>query len=105
MEGHHGQPAARLDQLRGAAQQGRLLPGDLAQKFDPAKHNPLQRVGDHQELANLAAYLVSDYAAFVNGEVVTIDGGEWLMGAGEFNYLDEIPQPMWDQLEQMRKKR
>lgn len=83
----------------------RLLPGDMAEKFDPAKHNPMRRVGDHQELANLAAYLISDYAAYVNGEVVTIDGGEWLMGAGEFNHLEEIPQPMWDQLEQMRKKK
>jgi len=83
----------------------RLLPGELADKFDPAKHNPMKRVGDHQELANLAAYLVSDYAAYVNGEVITIDGGEWLMGAGEFNHLDAIPQPMWDQLEQMRKKK
>jgi hypothetical protein len=36
--------------------------------------------------------------------VITIDGGEWLMGAGEFNHLDAVPQPMWDQLEQMRKK-
>ncbi|TAE54258.1 MAG: SDR family oxidoreductase, partial [Bacteroidetes bacterium] len=41
---------------------------------------PLGRVGEHQELANLAAYLVSDYSAYVNGEVITIDGGEWLSG-------------------------
>jgi NAD(P)-dependent dehydrogenase (short-subunit alcohol dehydrogenase family) len=82
----------------------RLLPGEMAEKFDPAKRNPLKRVGDHQELANLAAYLVSDYAAYVNGEVITIDGGEWLMGAGEFNHLDAIPQEMWDQMEKMRKK-
>jgi NAD(P)-dependent dehydrogenase (short-subunit alcohol dehydrogenase family) len=39
---------------------------------------PLQRVGDHQELANLAAYMVSDFSAYINGEVVVIDGGEWL---------------------------
>ncbi len=83
----------------------RLLPGELAEKFDPAKQNPLKRVGDHQELANLAAYLVSDYAGYMNGEVVTIDGGEWLMGAGEFNHLDEIPQAMWDQMEKMRGKK
>ncbi len=82
----------------------RLLPGDLSKKFDPALKNPLRRVGQHQELANLAAYLMSDYAAYVNGEVVTIDGGEWLMGAGEFNNLDAIPQELWDQLEEQRKK-
>lgn len=55
-------------------------------------------MGDHQELANLAAYLVSDFSAYINGEVVTIDGGEWLQGAGEFNMLEAIPQEMWDQL-------
>ena len=83
----------------------RLLPGDLKEKFDPAKKIPLKRVGEHQELANLAAYLMSDYAAYINGEVVTIDGGEWLYGAGEFNQLEQIPEAMWDMLEQMIKKK
>ncbi|KUY29359.1 SDR family oxidoreductase [Elizabethkingia ursingii] len=81
----------------------RLLPGDLVEKFDMTKKVPLRRVGDHQELANLAAYLVSDFSAYINGEVVTIDGGEWLQGAGEFNMLEAIPQEMWDQLEAMIK--
>lgn len=81
----------------------RLLPGDLAEKFDMTKKVPLRRVGEHQELANLAAYLISDYSAFVNGEVVTIDGGEWLQGAGEFNMLEAIPQEMWDTFEAMIK--
>lgn len=81
----------------------RLLPGDLAEKFDMAKKVPLQRVGDHQELANLTAYLLSDYSAYINGECITIDGGEWLKGAGQFNLLDQIPEEMWDMLEQMIK--
>ena len=81
----------------------RLLPGDLAEKFDMAKKVPLKRVGDHQELANLAAYLVSDFSAYVNGEVVVIDGGEWLKGAGQFNILEAIPEELWDQLEKMIK--
>ncbi|WP_340073903.1 SDR family oxidoreductase [Leptobacterium sp. I13] len=79
----------------------RLLPGDLKEKFDLAKKVPLKRVGDHQELANLAAYLVSDFSAYVNGEVITIDGGEWLKGAGQFNILEAIPEEMWDMLEAM----
>lgn len=79
----------------------RLLPGDLQNKFDLKKKVPLQRVGDHQELANLAAYLVSDFSSFINGEVVTIDGGEWLNGAGQFNILQAIPNEMWDQIEKM----
>jgi NAD(P)-dependent dehydrogenase (short-subunit alcohol dehydrogenase family) len=83
----------------------RLLPGDLVKKFDPAKKVPVGRVGEHQELANIAAYLVSDFSAYVNGEVITIDGGEWLKGAGEFNNLDAIPQEMWDIMEASRGKK
>ncbi len=79
----------------------RLLPGDLKEKFDMSKKVPLKRVGEHQELANLAAYLMSDYSAYINGEVITIDGGEWLQGAGQFNLLDQIPEEMWDMLEAM----
>ena len=81
----------------------RLLPGDLAEKFDLAKKVPLKRVGDNQELANLAAYLVSDFSAYINGEVIVIDGGEWLKGAGQFNLLEAIPEELWDQLEMMIK--
>lgn len=79
----------------------RLLPGDLQNKFDLKRKVPLQRVGEHQELANLAAYLVSDFSSFINGEVVTIDGGEWLNGAGQFNILQAIPSEMWDQIEKI----
>ncbi len=83
----------------------RLLPGDLKEKYDLAKKVPLKRVGDHQELANLAAYLVSDFSAYVNGEVITIDGGEWLKGAGQFNLLEAVPEEMWDMLESMIKSK
>ncbi len=79
----------------------RLFPGELSKKFDLAKKVPLKRAGEHQELANLAAYLISDYSAYINGEVVTIDGGEWLKGAGQFNLLEMVPSEMWDKIEQM----
>jgi len=79
----------------------RLIPGELQNKFDLKKKVPLQRVGEHQELANLAAYLISDFSSFINGEVVTIDGGEWLNGAGQFNILQAIPNEMWDEIEKM----
>ncbi|QCK14722.1 SDR family oxidoreductase [Mangrovivirga cuniculi] len=82
----------------------RLLPGDLAEKFSMKNKVPVGRHGEHQELANLAAYLMSDYSAYVNGDVITIDGGEWLKGAGQFNMLEEVTPEMWDMLEQMRKK-
>jgi NAD(P)-dependent dehydrogenase (short-subunit alcohol dehydrogenase family) len=79
----------------------RLLPGDLAQKFDFKNRVPLKRVGEHQELANLAAYLMSDFSGYINGEIITIDGGEWLQGAGQFNGLEAVTPEMWDMLEQM----
>jgi len=82
----------------------RLLPGDLVKKFDPTERVPLKRVGEHQELANLAAYLLSDYSGYVNGEVITIDGGEWLRNGGEFSHLEAIPSEMWDMLEKSRGK-
>lgn len=79
----------------------RLLPGDLAEKFDFKNRVPLKRVGQNQELANLAAFLISDFSGYINGEVITIDGGEWLQGAGQMNGLESIPAEMWDMLEQM----
>ena len=79
----------------------RLLPGDMAKKFDFKNRVPLKRVGEHQELANLAAFMMSDFSGYINGEVITIDGGEWLQGAGQFNGLEAVSPEMWDMLEQM----
>ena len=79
----------------------RLFPKEMSDKISLESRVPLKRVGHHQELANLAAYLISDFSAYVNGEVVTIDGGEWINGAGQFNQLEEVPQEMWDMLEKM----
>ncbi len=59
---------------------------------------PLGRFGASEELANLAAFLVSDGAAFINGAEVTIDGGEWLMGAGQFNALARLQPQDWDRI-------
>lgn len=81
----------------------RLMPDPIREKFEPAQKIPVGRVGEHQELANLAAYLVSDYAAFINGDCITIDGGEWLKGAGEFSNLDMVTPEMWDMLEMFTK--
>lgn len=53
---------------------------------------PMGRFGEHEELTNLAAFLVSDAAPFINGECVTIDGGEWLASGGEFNHLTQVPR-------------
>jgi len=52
--------------------------------------SPAGRFGTIEELANLAAFLVSDGSDYINGEVVTMDGGEWLQGAGEFSALGRL---------------
>ncbi|MDF2433850.1 MAG: hypothetical protein JWP44_3481 [Mucilaginibacter sp.] len=78
----------------------RLLPGEMAEKFSFKNRVPLKRVGEHQELANLAAFLISDFSAYINGEVITIDGGEWLQGAGQFNALEMVTNEMWDEIGQ-----
>ena len=57
--------------------------------------NPLGRAGEHIELANLATYLMSDYSGYMNGEVVTIDGGEWIKGAGQFSVMDGLTEEDW----------
>ncbi len=64
---------------------------------------PMGRFGEHHELANLAAFLVSDAAPFINGECVTIDGGEWLGSGGEFNHLTRVPREQVKQV--MRRMR
>lgn len=83
----------------------RLIPPGMEEDFDMTKRNAIGRLGEHQELANLAAYLLSDFASFMTGEVVVIDGAEWLKGAGEFNMLDKLPQQLWDMMDMMRKKK
>lgn len=79
----------------------RLLPGELTERFDMARRVPLGRVGEHRELTDLASYLISAFSGYVNGEVVTIDGGEWLKGAGQFNMLEMVEPAMWDAIERM----
>jgi len=54
------------------------------------ERNPLRRFGAVEELANLAAFLVSDGAGYINGEVIRMDGGEFLAGAGEFSNLGRL---------------
>lgn len=82
----------------------RLMPSRDFEERAREQH-PMKRFGRHDELANLAAYLLSPQADYVNGECVVIDGGLWLRGAGEFNDAIEFPDAMWDAFEQARQKR
>ena len=80
----------------------RLMPTpEIQEMFE--KRIPLGRVGKHEELANLAAYLISDGAAYITGDLIYIDGGEKAWGAGEFNILDEVSKEQWEALAEMRK--
>jgi Dehydrogenases with different specificities (related to short-chain alcohol dehydrogenases) len=82
----------------------RLIPSKQFEE-QTRNRNPMKRFGRHEELANLAAFLVSDMAPYINGECVVIDGGQWLQGAGEFNDLLALPDSYWEQLETARNKK
>lgn len=75
----------------------RLVPRpDLAREFET--RNALGRVGEHGELANLAAFLMARESGYITGDCVTIDGGEWLKGAGQFSWLERLSGEEWDAL-------
>ena len=62
------------------------------------ERNPLGRTGEHEELMNLVAYLLSDKSSYINGDTITIDGGEWLAGAGQFNFASILSNDEWDEI-------
>jgi len=80
----------------------RLLPRPELEEL-AKKKIPLGRFGTVEEFANLAAFLVSDRSGYINGEVVTMDGGEWLQGAGEFSTLGRMLSE--DEWKMMRQKK
>jgi len=82
----------------------RLIPSQQFEEYALNKH-PMKRFGKHDELTNLAVFLISDMAEYINGECVVIDGGQWLRGAGEFNDLAMIPDAAWEQFEAARPKK
>ena len=82
----------------------RLMPSKEFEEHARNAH-PMKRFGRHEELANLAAFLVSEQASYINGECVVIDGGLWLRGAGEFNDLLQLPDAVWDMMEAARKSK
>jgi len=66
--------------------------------------NPMHRFGTTEELANLAAFLVSDGSSYINGEVIRMDGGEFLQGAGEFSALGRaLTKEDWESLKPRKK--
>ncbi|KAJ8411617.1 hypothetical protein AAFF_G00164250 [Aldrovandia affinis] len=65
---------------------------------------PTGRLGTPGEIANLAAYLCSDYASWVSGAVIRMDGGEYVSMAGEFNELKTVTNEQWATLAAMIRK-
>ena len=82
----------------------RLMPSKQFEEHSEDKH-PMKRFGRHEELTNLAAFLLSDMAEYINGECVVIDGAQWLRGAGEFNDLLVLPEAAWEAMEAERVKK
>jgi NAD(P)-dependent dehydrogenase (short-subunit alcohol dehydrogenase family) len=66
--------------------------------------NPMHRFGTTEELANLAVFLISDGSSYINGEVIRMDGGEFLQGAGEFSNLGRaLTNEDWESLKPRKK--
>lgn len=81
----------------------RLMPVKSLEEM-AKKRNPLGRFGTHQELADLAVFLVSDQSGYVNGEQIVMDGGEQLQGASEFVHLgDLLTEEQWQMMKPRKK--
>jgi NAD(P)-dependent dehydrogenase (short-subunit alcohol dehydrogenase family) len=81
----------------------RLMPDPSLQQM-AVNRIPMRRVGEKEELASLAAFLVSDASAYINGECIAIDGGEWLKGAGQFSWMDVLTDEQWTALSERSKQ-
>jgi NAD(P)-dependent dehydrogenase (short-subunit alcohol dehydrogenase family) len=79
----------------------RLVPSAEAEQAWLRQH-PMRRFGRQEELANLAAFLLSDQAEYINGECVTIDGGLSACGNGGFSHLLDAPPEFWEEFERRR---
>ena len=81
----------------------RVLPRPELEALAIERH-PMHRFGTVEELANLAAFLVSDGSGYINGEVIRMDGGEFLQGAGEFSALGRmLKEEDWQNLRPKKK--
>ncbi len=69
----------------------RLFPSEEAQRHS-LERIPLGRFGRTEEIANLATFLLSDLCPYQTGDCVTMDGGEWIAGAGEFTDYRKVPR-------------
>jgi NAD(P)-dependent dehydrogenase (short-subunit alcohol dehydrogenase family) len=68
-----------------------------------AQRNPLGRAGEHGELADLASFLISDQAGYINGEMVVQDGGAHLRSSGAEDLL-QWTDAQWQKQRERRPK-
>lgn len=64
---------------------------------------PTSRMGEPEELANLATYITSDYCSWMTGNIINLDGGEVVKNSGEFNTLDNVDSSFWDAINKKSK--
>jgi NAD(P)-dependent dehydrogenase (short-subunit alcohol dehydrogenase family) len=79
----------------------RLMPEPLAKKTGAgtgASSIPLRRMGEHEELNNLAIFLMAPGCDYLTGAVIPIDGGQWLASSGNFNSLTNLDREDWDMI-------
>ena len=79
----------------------RLNPGQAQNAYSDMSANPMGRVGEMAELANLAVYLLSPGSAYVNGQTIAIDGGAYQATGGNFSGLRKWTDEQWAQAKAM----
>ena len=79
----------------------RLNPGAQDRAYSDMSHNPMNRVGEMAELANLAVYLLAPGSEYVNGQTIAIDGAAYQATGGNFASLRAWSEEQWDSVKQM----
>ena len=79
----------------------RLNPGQQQNAYEDMRGNPMGRVGEMAELANLAVYLLSRGSEYVNGQTIAIDGGQYNASGGNFSRLSEWGDDQWQAVKDM----
>lgn len=62
---------------------------------------PVGRLGEMNELQNLATFLMADGCDYLTGQTIAIDGAQYLTGGGTFSGLDKVSEEDWEQLRAM----
>jgi len=81
----------------------RLNPGQQQSAYENMSGNPMNRVGEMAELANLAVYLLSKGSEYVNGQTIAIDGGQYNASGGNFSRMTEWGDDQWQAVKDMIK--